>query len=66
MSARRIPPAGDPFTSAVRRDPDQQAPHGCIDGFVFIGHMVIGDDGEEGEVFDVVLCRRCDDVFGDE
>jgi len=33
-------------------------PHGCMDGFVFIGHMV-EEDGEEVEIFESVPCRRC-------
>jgi hypothetical protein len=33
-------------------------PHGCMDGFVFIGHM-IEEDGEEVEVVEAVPCRRC-------
>ena len=28
-------------------------------GVVYIGHMVIGEDGEEVEVFEAVPCRRC-------
>jgi len=29
---------------------------------VFIGRLVVGDDGEEVEVFESVPCRRCADV----
>jgi hypothetical protein len=36
-------------------------PCACIDGFVYIGHMVEGEDGEEVEVFEPVPCRRCSD-----
>jgi hypothetical protein len=35
-----------------------KAPHGCMNGLVFIGHM-IEEDGEEVEVFESVPCRRC-------
>jgi len=35
-------------------------PHGCMDGLVFIGHM-IEEDGEEVEVVEAVPCRRCAD-----
>ena len=28
-------------------------------GVVYIGEMVIGDDGEEEEILHPVLCRRC-------
>jgi hypothetical protein len=26
---------------------------------VYVGHMVVGDDGEEVEVFEAVLCKSC-------
>jgi hypothetical protein len=26
---------------------------------VYIGHLVIGEDGEEAEAFEAVPCRRC-------
>jgi len=34
-------------------------PHGCMDGIVFIGHLVEDESGEEVEVIDAVPCRRC-------
>ena len=40
-------------------DHDQDHPHACADGVVFIGHLVVGEDGEEVEVFEAVPCRRC-------
>ena len=36
-----------------------ERPHACTDGTVFIGHLVVGDDGEEVEVFEAVPCGRC-------
>jgi len=33
--------------------------HGCYSGVVYMGQLVIGEDGEEEEVFYPVLCRRC-------
>ncbi len=36
-----------------------ERPHGCINGVVYIGHMLEDDSGEEVEVFDAVPCRRC-------
>jgi hypothetical protein len=61
MIERRIPPAGDPFTTSAAAHPstEEETPHGCLDGFVYIGHMVEGEDGEETEVFEAVPCRRC-------
>jgi hypothetical protein len=34
-------------------------PHACMNGTVFIGHLVVGEDGEEVEVFEALPCRRC-------
>ena len=36
-----------------------ECPHACIDGTVYIGHLVAGDDGEEVEIIEPLLCRRC-------
>ncbi len=37
-----------------------KAPHGCMGGLVFIGHMIEDSEaGEEVEVFESVPCRRC-------
>jgi len=58
-----ISPAGDPFYAAWRAadDHDHPQPHACIDGVVYIGHMVEdpSNTGEEVEVIDRVPCRRC-------
>ena len=59
MDIKRIPPVGDPFTAAPHYDEHDERPHACTDGIVFIGRLVVGDDGEEVEVFDAVPCRRC-------
>jgi hypothetical protein len=37
-----------------------KAPHGCMNGLVFIGHLARDPEtGEEVEVFEAVPCRRC-------
>jgi hypothetical protein len=36
-----------------------ERPHACIDGVVYVGHLVDGEDGEETEVIEAVPCRRC-------
>jgi hypothetical protein len=36
-----------------------ERPHVCYDGIVFIGHLVVGEDGEEVEVIEAVTCQRC-------
>jgi hypothetical protein len=38
-----------------------ERPCACIEGFVYIGHRLVGDDGEEVEVVDAVPCSRCAD-----
>ena len=38
-----------------------ERPHGCYRGYVFIGHLVEDECGEEVEVFESVPCRRCSD-----
>ena len=67
----RIPPAGDGFYAASRRRAHEDvevhyaglerldAPHGCYSGVVYIGELVIGEDGAEEEILHPVLCRRC-------
>ncbi len=66
MDVHTIPPAGDPFTSASRRDDRHDpAPHGCYGGRVFIGHLDVDPEtGDELEVVVAVPCRRCN--AGDE
>ncbi len=45
--------AGDPFAYAAR-------PCACINGVVYIGHLIEDPDtGEEVEVVEPVPCRRC-------
>ncbi len=36
-----------------------ERPHACTDGFVYIGHLIVGNDGEEVEVVEAVPCGRC-------
>jgi len=39
-----------------------KAPHGCMNGLVFIGHLVEDPEtGEEAEIVEAVPCRRCAD-----
>lgn len=63
MAEIRIPAAGDPFTSkpiTPERDIDHPSgPHGCIDGLVYIGHLIRDEDDEEVEVIEALPCRRC-------
>ena len=38
---------------------DRLRPCACMNGTVFIGHLVVDEDGEEVEVFEAVACCRC-------
>jgi hypothetical protein len=45
--------------------PADERPHGCYEGFVYIGYMQYEDEhGDEVEVFEAVPCRRC--AYGNE
>ena len=45
---------------------EQDHPHACLEGVVFIGHVVESEaDGEEVEVLEAVPCRRCADAGAD-
>ena len=37
----------------------EETPHGCIAGAVYIGYLVEDEHGEEVEDFETVPCRRC-------
>jgi hypothetical protein len=59
VDTKRIPPSGDPFIHAARRDQDER-PHVCNDGWVTIGQLVVDPEtGEETEEFAQYLCHRC-------
>jgi len=58
---RRVSIAGDPFAAAPRQLRYQDHPHACTDGYVYLGHTTIDEDGEEDEVFEALPCRRCAD-----
>jgi hypothetical protein len=60
VDIKRIPPVGDPFTAAPHHDDQDERPHACNDGVVYIGHLVEDPGtGEEVEVLEAVPCRRC-------
>jgi hypothetical protein len=60
VDIKRIPPAGDPFTAAAHDDQDEH-PHACIDGWVYLGRVVESEHDLDGEVveYERVSCRRC-------
>jgi hypothetical protein len=49
-----------PHAHPSTEDQDQDHPHACTDGVVYIGHLVEDPGtGEEVEVIEAVPCRRC-------
>ena len=36
--------------------------HACLEGFVYVSHLIVAEDGEEVEVIEAVPCRRCTDA----
>jgi hypothetical protein len=56
----RIPPAGDGFYAAAKHHPDdQETPHGCYEGWVYLGFEGEDENGEHVEEIERVPCRRC-------
>jgi hypothetical protein len=42
-----------------RPGPDEDRPCACIGGWVFVGHLVEVEAGEEVEIVESVPCKRC-------
>jgi hypothetical protein len=38
---------------------EQDHPHACLNGYVYLGYTYVGEDGEEVEAFEAIPCRRC-------
>ena len=53
--------AGDPFILAGSRrlELHQETPHGCYDGWIFLGFEGEDENGEHVEEIERVPCRRC-------
>ena len=53
-------------SSAPAHDPrtEDEHPHGCYEGWVYLGYIGEDDHGEEVETFEAVPCRRCADKYG--
>ena len=43
----------------VATEPREQTPHGCYEGWVYMGYEGVDEDGESVEVIERVPCRRC-------
>ncbi len=61
MDEHTISPAGDPFYAAKRRPDTDETPHGCYEGWVYLGFEGEDLDGEHVEEIERVPCRRCSD-----
>ncbi len=59
MDTTRIHPHDDTVEAHYSGLERLEAPHGCMDGLVFIGHLVEDESGEEVEEIEAVPCRRC-------
>jgi hypothetical protein len=46
-------------SGVLERSRTVEAPHGCYEGFVYIGHIAEDEKGEPQEVIERVPCRRC-------
>ncbi len=52
-------------TATVTHPSTREEPlHACLEGVVYVGHLV-EEDGEEAEVVEAVPCRRCGPVAAD-
>jgi hypothetical protein len=44
---------------------EQDHPHACLNGYVYLGYTYVGEDGDEVEAYEAIPCRRClEDVGG--
>jgi hypothetical protein len=62
-SAPHAPPLTEDYDDTVEAHYsglERLRPCACMNGTVFIGHLV-GEDDEEVEVFEALPCRRCSD-----
>jgi hypothetical protein len=62
VDERRISPAGDAFYAAAKhRTATDESPHGCYNGWVYMGFGGEDENGEYGEDIERVQCRRCNE-----
>ena len=55
------PPAEDHDDTVEAHYASLDRPHACTGGVVFIGYLVVDEDGEEVEIIEAGPCRRCAD-----
>jgi hypothetical protein len=39
--------------------PTEERPHACLEGIIYLGHLIEDESGEEVEIIEAVPCRRC-------
>jgi hypothetical protein len=63
VDIKRILPVGHPFTAAPHHEDQDERPHACMDGWVYLGRVVESQHDLDGEVveYERVPCRRCAD-----
>jgi hypothetical protein len=47
--------------SSAPAHPSTEGCFACYEGLVYLGHLVVQEDGEEVETIEAVPCRRCSD-----
>ena len=63
MDTVRIPVSGDPFYAAAAQDHDEDHPHACVDGLVYLTYTAFDEEvGDEVEHVECIPCRRCAEV----
>jgi hypothetical protein len=46
---------------------NQDHPHACLNGYIYLGYTYVGEDGDEVEAYEAIPCRRClEDGVGSE
>ncbi len=55
----RNPIIREPNREVPRPDLNQETPHSCIDGWVYLGFEGEDENGEHIEEIERVPCRRC-------
>jgi hypothetical protein len=49
----------EPRVHPETRAGDQDHPHCCLNGYIYLGYMYVGEDGDEVEAYEAIPCRRC-------
>jgi hypothetical protein len=58
---RAHPPSEDLDDTLEAHYSCRERPHACLEGLVYVGRLVVGEDREGVEVVEAVPCWRCAD-----